>query len=648
MRIHQLIAALVLMLATGLPVSGAAPMQAPASASPHTPTKLSELPRYAPDRVLVKFRPGTAASERAAAHRLAGGASGNLFAAIGIEQVRVAHGGVAASIRAYQSNPNVLYAEPDYYRLLRVPYEEPGPTLASGANYFDEQWYLHNSGQPHMQVQNTIFGPVLEIVSGTAGAHINAPAAWEISVGAAPDLTDVAAPKVAVLDSGADCNTLELQGKCMEQVNVVGLNVGFLDSCSAAQPACDNLGHGTFVAAEVAANTDNGEGLAGVGWNTGIGVFKVCYAELVTDGINLFLVGLCPVSGSIAAITDAATDQYDNSTLTRSRYPVITMSYGSDWIDEGGVITPTTASNAECDAIGYAWDQGVVVVAAAGNNGDTQRVYPAACIHPDTGVSTVIAVAASDHNDDRASFSSYSRRGDPWVSLAAPGESIVGILPDASCGIPSGVDSCVDWWSGTSMAAPLVAGGAALVWHDLYQRYPAASGPGSCEVDGVACNRWVRQQLEQGAAAVGARGQDMTRWTRYGRLDLAAALNDPPAPPPPPADTLVAAFSYHCVGMSCSFNAADSYADGEIVSYLWNFGVSGVPAGSGVSVSFTYPGSGNYAVTLAVNDDSGASVNVTAAFRLKGGQREVSGSVSSASGDGGGSCPPGKAAKGNC
>jgi hypothetical protein len=494
--------------------------------------------RYAPDRVLVKFKPGTAAAQVAEAHRRASAVALDSIPAIGVQVVRVAPGSVMAKVAAYQANPNVLYAEPDYHRLLVVPNEEPGPTPAGGDNYFKEQWYLHNTGQAHTYVKQTIFGPVLKSTSGTADADIDAPEGWDISQGlATTDPTGYATAKVAVLDSGADCATLELNGKCLEKVDLVGNQAW--DSCAASDPACDTLGHGTFTASEIVANTDNGLGIAGSGWHTSAGIFKVCYMELVTDGVNLFFVGLCPVSASAAAIVEASSDRMDGGVLVRSQYQVITMSYGSDWIDENGGISPTDPSNAECDAALFANQQGVVVVAGAGNSGNTERLYPAACTDAN-GESTVIAVAASDHNDYRASFSTYSQISDPWVSLAAPGQSIIGILPDAHCGLESGVDSCVDWWDGTSMAAPLVAGGAALVWTDLYAALNASGlsseqdlKPDTCLWDGLPCNQEVRQRLENGADKTGAQGQNMQEWTRHGRLNLHGALTAGDVQPPP-------------------------------------------------------------------------------------------------------------------
>ncbi|HYQ72993.1 MAG TPA: S8 family serine peptidase [Gammaproteobacteria bacterium] len=496
-------------------------------ASQLTVSAAKDVAKYAPDRILVRFKPGTAASEISRVHRMAHGQSLRSIPGIDVQVVKVQAGTVAEKVALYEANPNVEYAEPDYYRLLRIPSEDPGPAPAGG-DLFEEQWYLNNTGQWHTAKRTTLVGSSFTKMKGRRDADIDAPEGWEITTGMAA--TGATAPniaKIAVLDSGVSCVELDLQNKCLEQVNVVQ------DYVPKSQQLWDGVdsdvvGHGTFVASEAAADTDNALGIAGTGWNTDFGSFKVCYQELVTDGVNLSFVGLCPVSASADAIMRASTDRFaaDGTTLLRSQYHVITMSYGSDSIAPDGTITPTTPSNAECDAIQAAWDNGVVVVAAAGNNGDTGKVYPAACTHTGTGQSTVIAVAASDDSDNRAGFSTYSTDLDDWVSLAAPGEWIVGILPHDHCGLVAPTDNCVDWWNGTSMAAPLVAGSAALVWARLYAGEvddPLAS-PAACTVAGLPCNQVVRERLENGADTVGANGQDLLEWTQHGRLNLEQSL----------------------------------------------------------------------------------------------------------------------------
>ena len=120
------------------------------------------------------------------------------------------------------------------------------------------------------------------------------------------------------------------------------------------------------------------------------------------------------MSASAAAITYAADNDYH----------VINMSYGSDGVDENGdPLEIPDQPNVETDAIRYAWSRGVVLVPAAGNGANDTEVYPAA--NPE-----VIAVAATNDYDDKASFSTF---GNGWVSMMAPGEDILSTSVVASC-----------------------------------------------------------------------------------------------------------------------------------------------------------------------------------------------------------------------
>ena len=468
----------------------------------------SQVPRYAPDRVLVRFLPGTAASEIGKAHRQAGGVEVQEIPHIGVHVVKVPGGTVPKKIAAYRANPNVVYAEPDFYRLMIVPDEgnDPGPDnggVVFGREYFEEQWGLNNTGQQHTSLDA---GGNPTQVTGTPDADIDAPEAWDITTGDP-------AVKIAVLDTGIDCGSIEHAGKCIEQISFVG------DFSEHFDDPYDYMGHGTQVAGVASVNTDNGIGVAGVGWQSSLGNLKACFAYtsyIIYPDLYTYL-GVCPVSSSAAAIVYAA----DNG------YHVINMSYGADDYDGSGdpLTTPPPAQpNTETDAIAYAWSQGVVLVAAAGNSNNTTRVYPAAN-------DEVIAVGATDHFDDRASFSSFSQPGDHWVSLMAPGVDILSTYRVEDCvffadlfgySYDPATEACLTWASGTSLSSPHVAGAAALLWAHLF---PGQS-PQSCTTpSGVPCNAVVRSHLEYGADATGAGTQNLLAWSEHGRLNLQGALS---------------------------------------------------------------------------------------------------------------------------
>jgi thermitase len=205
---------------------------------------------------------------------------------------------------------------------------------------------------------------------------------------------------VAVLDTGVDYNHPDLAGK-------VTKGKDWADND--ADPM-DVEGHGTHVAGIIGAKTNNGVGIAGIGYNVSILAIRV----LGTGGGTAEW-----VAGGIKEATDKGAD-------------VINMSLGS-----------ASASQAIEDAVNYAWSKGVVIVASAGNDGVTDKNYPGA-------FEKVICVAATDKDDLKADFSNY---GSDWVDVAAPGVQILSTV----------LNNDYENYDGTSMASPNAAGVASLL-----------------------------------------------------------------------------------------------------------------------------------------------------------------------------------------
>ena len=222
---------------------------------------------------------------------------------------------------------------------------------------------------------------------------IGAPTAWA-------DLTpDEPMMTIAVIDSGICANHPDLQGRILPGYD-------FVDDDNTPQ---DELGHGCSVAGVIAANADNGIGIAGVAPNTSILPLRV----LDASGIGTY--------SDVAAAIVQATD---------SGAAIINLSLGGP-----------NASQLLNDALDYALERDVLVIAAAGNNGTTQVLYPAA-------YAPVIAVGAVNQNMERSSFSNYG----PQLDILAPGEAILSL---------ANTDDYTSL-SGTSLAAPHVSAAAAL------------------------------------------------------------------------------------------------------------------------------------------------------------------------------------------
>lgn len=426
---------------------------------------------FASDRVLVAFQPGTAATDVAAAHRQARGRVVRTIGAIGVQVVSVPSGTVLEALGHYQRNPNVKFAEPNYRRPLFLPKTSEGsiPSL-NIANSFTEQWGLHNTGQTF----GAIVDPVtLELIPaayvGVADADIDAQEAWNISHGSS-------SVHIAILDTGISCEHADLDTKCLPPVNFVADKGSSLD---------DIVGHGTHVAGIAAAETDNGVGIAGVAWDAMVGSLKVCYEDMSLAVFGI-IQAFCEDADIAAAIVHAADHGYH----------VINMSLAG----------PQFSQTLQ-DAVTYASATGLVIVAGAGNDYGIAKRYPAA-------YDEVIAVAATDYFDNLAYFSTFSLDSDDWVSVAAPGHTVLSTVPGQLCDLaPDDPGGCYDWKSGTSMAAPHVAGMAALLW---------GYNPELTHTE-------IRNAIENSADTVGALGQNILSWTAHGRVNLHQALLSVPA-----------------------------------------------------------------------------------------------------------------------
>ncbi|MDH3645445.1 MAG: S8 family serine peptidase [Gammaproteobacteria bacterium] len=426
---------------------------------------VGKVPTFVPDQLIVGFAPGTAGSAKTAAHAVAGAHIVRDLNGINAQLVAVPTGSMRGKMAVYRSNPNVLYAEPNYQRLAVLPNEgqDPPPPIGLGFDYLTEQWGLNNQGQNfYADGSPAVHG----IIKGTVDADINAPAAWDISTGS----TSIT---VAVLDTGVACAHVDLLGKCVESVNFT------------VDPPEDEFGHGTHVAGIAAANTDNGAGIAGVGWNTSVAAIKVCHKEFIIE-LGGF-VGLCDTADVVDGLAHATT----------MGYQVINMSFSGPDL-----------SQAEAAAVTAAWNGGAVLVAAAGNDYRPDLAYPAA-------FNEVIAVGSFDWHGNLSAFSNFGN----WVSVAAPGDFIFSTYPDVACGLPDGdPEGCFTWLSGTSMSSPHVAGLAALLWSHI--------GP-------TATNIGVRNAIETNARSSGPLGQNFMAWTQHGMIDMQAALSnsEPPIGP---------------------------------------------------------------------------------------------------------------------
>lgn len=248
---------------------------------------------------------------------------------------------------------------------------------------------------------------------------------------------------VAVVDTGVDLKHPDLKGRLLDGYNVIAPD----------EAPNDDVGHGTHVAGIISANVNNGEGIAGMMWG-----------------------------GKILPVK--ALDKSGSGTT-------YSVAQGIIWATDHGakVINMSLGNYADAEflheAIKYAYDHDVVLIAATGNDNTERPGYPAA--YPE-----VLSVSATDANMQRASFSNY---GD-YIEVMAPGESIASTYPDNEYAA----------LSGTSMASPHVAALAALVR----------------SINPELKNTEVMDIIRQNVIDLGDPGRD--KYFGYGQIDVYAAL----------------------------------------------------------------------------------------------------------------------------
>ncbi len=359
-------------------------------------------------------------------------------------------------LAAYRNRPDVEYAEPN-----------PIISVAAASNdpFYTDQWAL---------------------------GKIHAAEAWDISRGSREVL-------VAVIDTGVDYNHPDLQGNLWtneaEQKGLPGIDDdknGYVDDirgynfAAGTSDPIDDHGHGTAVTGVIAAMGNNETDIAGVCWTARIMPLKVLTAA-----------GNGTAADAVPAIYYAVANGAD----------IISGSWGG-----------TEASSALRDAIAYAVQEGVVIVAAAGNSASNTAYYPAA--YPE-----VIAVAATESNDNRWYLSNY---GD-WVDIAAPGRDIVSLRATLPGQTPH--PGTAVRLSGTSLAAPHVTGTCVLLLAvnpylrgDELQQILRATGdpiaPGTCVSNGRLN---VYQALRAVIATAGTIRMDRAFYTQGAEIGLLVA-----------------------------------------------------------------------------------------------------------------------------
>jgi serine protease len=291
-----------------------------------------------------------------------------------------------------------------------VRYAEPDYLMQLAATpddpSFGQQWGLQNTGQ------------LVNGVRGTRGADINATAAWNLTTDSRPVV-------VAEVDSGVDYHHPDLAANVWTNPGGVGGCPAGTRGYNVVASTCDPLddfGHGTQVAGVLGGVGNNGAGIAGVAWRATI----------------------LPVKW-----TDSAGHGSTSRLIRALDWAIKARAAGVNVrvVNDSAVFSGTGFSQALSDELAKLATNNILFVTAAGNNRNDNDVTPKyPCSY---GKANEVCVAATEEHDRLAWFSNW---GATTVDLAAPGKDIFTTVRGGSYGFAKG----------TSFAAPLVAGAAAL------------------------------------------------------------------------------------------------------------------------------------------------------------------------------------------
>ena len=328
-------------------------------------------------RIIVQREPGLSAAERADIRKDADVRFTSALPVADTEVVTAARRDLAGALRDLNRDPDVRWAmiEPT----LRAFNVDPG---------FVDQWALNNTGQ----------------TGGTPDADLDGLQAWALGTGAGQT--------VAVIDSGADLDHPDLDANLQPGVDYV----------EPSTPPEDTSGHGTHVSGIIAAEYDNGIGVAGLAHGAKVVPLRV----------------MSGFTGSLQRILDAF--EYAGSSGARVANASLGTVPITDAEDAAQIRDLFNAVMARHPDTLY-----VVAAGNSANNNDARPVFPC-----NATAANLVCVAASDDNDAMTEFSNYGQQS---VDVLAPGDEIVSTWKG---------DTYADN-GGTSMAAPQVSAIAALV-----------------------------------------------------------------------------------------------------------------------------------------------------------------------------------------